>query len=72
MVELQILGHLILFAICLLIPSVVFPNPKNPEEFHEPLQYKVMKFGYDSIPFALFVFVPLEIIYWICHWYFVQ
>ena len=56
MVELQILGHLILFAICMLIPAAL---AKEGAEF------------YELIAAVFILFVPLEIIYWICHWIFV-
>ena len=59
MVELQILGHLILFAICLLITMVYFSRDENIDS------------PFELLPFALVLFVPLEIIYLGLHWYFV-
>ena len=59
MVELQILGHLILFVLCVL--TVVVAQSKTLNYVHP-----------DAIRSAFLMgFVPLEIIYWGLHWYFV-
>ena len=62
MVELQILGHLILYVLCMIVFGIKYrkehdiaPNDTAPIWFFN----------------AVFLFIPLEIIYWICHSIFV-
>ena len=59
MVELQILGHLFLYVFCLIgVANITRASTSGSSDEFFPLT-------------ALIIFVPLEIIYWICHWIFV-
>ena len=57
MVEFQILGHLILYVLCVIVFVVKY--------------HKEEDIGPTCVLYALSLFSPLEIIYWVLHWYFV-
>ena len=55
-----ILGHMILYVMCMLLVSILLKGEMYGEDFYVTLPFRAL--GY---------FIPLQIIYWILHWIFV-